>query len=277
MITPRLSWFPVRLIAPVHEGRLSPSAWIATARSLGFEAVELHAAFVSGAQARSDVADALQRAGLTVPMLTGACDLVDADRWQDEAAAMRELIDIAAAMSIPTARATAGPDHAGVEFDQVLPRVAERLAELGAYGTRRGVTVCVENHFRDRTWAPGAVDITAPPAHFARLLDALRDSDVRVNYDSAQPMVTGAEGLSLLDDVIDRIAHVHLGDRRRGERAHTILGKGDVDFDGVLDRLHAHGYDHYLTIEDGNPDGAAGLRRGAAFVRELVSARWGAP
>lgn len=276
MSPPLLSWFPVRLVAAVHDGEASASEWIAAAPRLGFPAVELHASFVATEPRLSGVERALERARVAVSMITGAPDFVDPDpdRRAGQLAAMRRLVRIAHRLSIPTVRATAGPERPGVAFDDALPRIVDAIGALAAYAEERDVTVCVENHYRDRTWEADAIDITAPRECFAQLLAALRETPVRVNYDSAQPMVTGCDGIQLLDAVADRLAHVHLGDRRRGERAHAVIGEGDVDFDAVLSRLHAIGYDRYLTVEDGNPEGELGLRRGTEFLHARLAATW---
>jgi sugar phosphate isomerase/epimerase len=271
---PRLSWFPVRLIAEVHAGRASASEWIAGAPRLGFDAVELHAAFVASDGQLADVTAELWRARLDVSMLTCAPDFTDpAPGVRDaEIAAMRRHVDIAADLRTPAVRVTAGPEHPGVSFDDALPGIVDAFAAVAEHAERRGVTVCVENHYRDRTW--DAPDVTAPPERFARLLHATADLPIRVNYDSAQPMVIDVDELALLDEVLPRVVHVHLGDRRRRQRPHAVLGEGDVDLRGILARLHARGYERFLTVEDGNPEGDAGLRRGLAHVRDLVAEQW---
>jgi sugar phosphate isomerase/epimerase len=187
---------------------------------------------------------------------------------------MRRYIDIAAELSVPAVRVTAGPEHPGVSFEDALPGVVTAFAELAEHAAPADVTLCVENHYRDRTW--DALDISAPPERFARLLDATADLPVRVNYDSAQPMVIDVDEVELLDRVMPRVFHVHLGDRRRRERSHAVLGEGDADLAAILARLCACGYQRFLTIEDGNPDGEAGLERGLAYVQRLVAEQWGA-
>jgi sugar phosphate isomerase/epimerase len=207
-------------------------------------------------------------------MLTCAPDFTDpsAAARASQLEAMHRHVDFAALLGIPAVRVTAGPEHPGVEFEEALPSIVAAFAELAVHAAQCDVTLCVENHFRDRTWT--TPDITAPPERFMRLLAAIEHTDVRINYDSAQPMVTETDELTLLDAVGPRVFGVHLGDRRRGARAHAVLGEGDVDLAGVLGRLNALGYDRFLTVEDGNLEGDAGLRRGLECVRRLVDATW---
>jgi sugar phosphate isomerase/epimerase len=86
--------------------------------------------------------------------------------------------------------------------------------------------------------------------------------------------LSGADPVALLAQVEDRVANVQAGDRARGERRHSVLGEGDVDFDGVLARLAQRGYSGFVTVEDGSTAGDEGLRAGVAYLDAKLQSCW---
>jgi sugar phosphate isomerase/epimerase len=274
---PRLSWFPVRYIESVSEGRRSESTWLESAERFGFRFVELHQSFVSDPDRVYRLEQKLQSTGLGVSMITGASDLVNPSLQQRllEIAAVRRNIEIATRLGAPAVRVTAGINRPEVGVQEGLDRIGRALDELIPYAERESVTLCFENHFRDRTWPPGAVDFAAEEGRFRQLALMIRPTPVRINYDSAQPMVIGADELNLLRDLAAQVFHVHLGDRRRNSKQHSVLGEGDVRIPEVLAALHRCKYDRFISIEDGNPESDQGLERGLSLVRREIDRQWG--
>ncbi len=273
---PELSWFPVRYIEDIARGRRPESWWLPQAESYGFRFVELHQSFVDEPLKLGRIEKALRAGGLGVAMITGASDLVHplATVRAQEIRVVRDNIDIAARLGAPSVRITAGVRRDEISLDEGLRWFARAVDELGPYADARAVKLCVENHFRDRTWPASAVDFAAEPARFGALYELLGDTPVQINYDSSQPMVFDTDELALLDQVGPRIFHVHLGDRLRRSRSHSVLGDGEVRLGAILGRLRTLKYHRFLSIEDGSPEGDVGLKRGLAFVRNEIGRHW---
>lgn len=273
---PRLSWFPVRFIQEVIDGRRGESVWLEEAGKFQFRFVELHQAFVSDTERVHRLERTLQATGLGVSMITGASDLVHPSSPQrlQEIVGVRRNIEIAARLGAPAVRVTAGIKRPDITAREGLERIARALDELIPEAERHSVTLCFENHFRDRTWPPDTVDFAASKERFLQLAEMIRPTPARINYDSAQPMVIEADELALFEEVADQIFHVHLGDRRRGSRQHSVLGAGDVRIGEVLAGLRRRNYDRFISIEDGNAEGDAGLERGLCFVRREIDLNW---
>jgi sugar phosphate isomerase/epimerase len=273
---PRLSWFPVRLIQEVSEGRRSESGWLQSAEGFGFRFVELHQAFVSSPAQVRRIESALQAAGLGVAMITGASDLVHPSAQQRgrEITRVRRNIEIAARLGAPAVRVTAGIRRTEISARDGFDRIRRSLDQLIPSAEREGVALCFENHYRDRTWPVDSVDFAADEQRFLQLAELIQATKARINYDSAQPMVIDADELALLERVAAQVFHVHLGDRRRGSRQHSVLGEGDVRISDVLAILRRRGYDRFISIEDGNAEGDVGLERGLRFVRQQIATHW---
>jgi sugar phosphate isomerase/epimerase len=274
---PTLSWFPVRHLIEEVEGRGDGDAWIGRAASFGFAHVEVHAVYVQSTEREASVRARLEEAGVNVSQITCAPDLVnpDAANRQRELESMRDLVAVAARLGASYVRVTAGIDRPTLNPDEAIRSACECLRRLGEAAERLDVTLCLENHFRDRSWPADAVDFSLPPERFLALVDALRDSPVLVNFDSAQTMLSGVDPVELLPLVVDRVANFHAGDRIRGERHHAVIGEGDVDFDRIFEQLARHGYTGFVTVEDGSGAGDEGLRRAVAYLGERVERCFG--
>jgi sugar phosphate isomerase/epimerase len=266
----------VRHLVDEVDGRGTGDSWLGHARGFGFSHVEIHELYVRTPGLERSVRDRLENAGLGVSQITCAPDFVnpDPDARRRQLALMREKVAVAARLGAPNVRVTAGIDRAHLSPPDAFAWAAELLQELAAYSETLGIVLCLENHFRDRSWPPDAVDFTLPADRFVALVDALRDSPVLVNFDTAQTMLSGADPVELLAQVEDRVANLHAGDRVRGEQRHSVIGQGDVDFDGVLRRLARRGYTGFVTIEDGSGAGAEGLRTAVAYLDAKIENHW---
>jgi sugar phosphate isomerase/epimerase len=67
---------------------------------------------------------------------------------------------------------------------------------------------------------------------------------------------------------------MHASDRFPGEYRHSVVGEGAVDFDSIFRCLAAIGYDGFISLEDGNPEGDEGTGRGLRFLRRMVVKHW---
>jgi sugar phosphate isomerase/epimerase len=269
---PTLSWFPVRHIAGLHSGDLVLEQVLDDAVRFGFSHVELHHTTLT-----PTVADALASRGLGLSQITCAPDFTHPDSGvrRQEYEHMCQMVERAAELRSPNLRVTAGKAHPLVDAPLGIRRAVRELSRLAEFAAPLGVTLCLENHYRDRAWEADELDFATDPELFLELYRALATSAVLVNFDTGQPMVVNGDDRAMLSAVLPRLANVHLGDRRLGQRQHSVIGEGDAHLDDMLAAIAASGYAGFLTVEDGSADGDDGLTRGLAFVRSAVDRHWG--
>jgi len=273
---PRLTWFAVRLIDPLRSGALSLAEHLDQAVAHGFDFVELHRATLPRDTPVRVVREMLEARGLRLSQLTIGPDFThpSVDQRSREVKAACDAVDDAQALGAGNVRLVPGKAHVATSTEDGLSWAATSLTAVAEYGRQRGVQVNLENHFRDRCWDVDDRDFATDSALWLRLVEQVVHAGVRVNFDTGQPMAVRTEPVSLLDAVLPYVGYVHAGDRRFGERAHSTIGEGDVDFEAIVRRLSAHGYDGFIALEDSSPDQDVGLARGLEYLRALVAQYW---
>ncbi len=250
------------------------SDWLQSVPSFGLDTVELYHGFLNE-QNLPAVRQQIQSLGLKVSQITCAPDFTNPDPTirQREQALMRQRVNWACELGANAVRVTAGMLHDGLSEEEGIRYAVEEMVKLAEYAVPLGVYPCYENHYRDRRWE--REDFSFQVERFLRIFEQIEPTEVRINFDFANPLMTGADPIALLQRVVHKVHHVHAGDRLPGEYQHSVLGEGRVPFEPLLRILHAHGYTGCLSIEDGQAEGDEGFRRSVAFLKAQVSAIWG--
>jgi inosose dehydratase len=178
-------------------------------------------------------------------------------------------------------RITAADSLSPAQWD-VLAAGAERIARAvrGATGLRT-------------VFHPHAATYVETPAEIDTLMRQTSNELVGLCLDTGHATFGGGDPVELADRYGDRIWHVHFKDCSRdvAGRARSgtwdyrtairhglfcELGRGEIDFRGVLDRLRARAYDEWIVVEQdvlpsteasGTP--AASARRNRQFLDRL--------
>jgi sugar phosphate isomerase/epimerase len=265
---------PVRLIHPILRGQLTVIDWLHQAPAFGVQTVEIYHAFLSD-ENLLEVKATLQTLGLSVSQITCAPDFTHPDPTvrTAELESMKRRVDWAAELGANAVRTTAGMVHDGIDPRDAVQYAAECMVKLAEYAVPCGVYPCYENHYKDRLWT--REDFSFAPERFLQIFEQIEPTPVRVNFDFANPLMTGADPVALLQRVAHKVHHVHAGDRQPGEYQHSVLGEGAVPFQPLLQILKTHGYAGYLSIEDGQSRGDDGFRQSLAFLKAQVESVWG--
>jgi sugar phosphate isomerase/epimerase len=286
----RISVFPKgELDALVVDHTLTVFDWITMVRALPIEGVELYSGmFTDTSEAAVDrVGDALAAAGFAMPMLCASPDLAhpDPDVRARERDGEADMIRIAARLGGAGAscRVLSGQRHPGVEVEQGLDWVTESILELLPLARELGVTLAIENHYKDGFWR--YPEFAQKSEVFLALLDRIEDRvSFGVQYDPSNAIVAGDDSADFLDLVIDRVVTMQASDRSLAPGAsldelrqsdgtlgyspalqHGVIGRGLNDYPRIFTTLSRHGYDGWISIEDG-VNGMADLRTSVEFL-----------
>jgi sugar phosphate isomerase/epimerase len=232
---------------------------------------------------------------LAMPMLCYSPDFIQPDPAQraQQVAGQKRAIEVTAALGGRLCRVLSGQRRADVSQADGLRMAAEAIAACLPHAEQYGVTLVLENHYKDGYWE--YPEFAQKSDVFLALLDAISPSPwFGVNFDPSNAILAGEDPLALLEAVKHRVVSMHASDRyfeggtleelRRQEAhpqqgysailKHGVIGRGLNDYDKIFSLLKNVGFAGWISIEDGQ-DPALGmehLRLSAEFLREKMRA-----
>jgi sugar phosphate isomerase/epimerase len=138
--------------------------------------------------------------------------------------------------------------------------LVEVLSELGQYGARIGSLLAAQTGF-------------APADDLARLIAALPDGMLGIDFDPAQLMMNNESPTETIATLGPFVHYFHAKDgardfaRRTG--LETQLGRGSVDFPAVLAALEQRAYRGYVCITSQANEPTTELTQAIQFLRSL--------
>ncbi len=226
--------------------------------------------------------------GLVMPMMCYSPDFTQpaAVARLAEVTKQRRVIEVTAQLGGKLCRVLSGQRRPEVSIADGVKMAADCITELLPHAEKCGVTLILENHYKDGYW--DFPEFAQKRDVFLQLLAAIpRSPWFGVNYDPSNAVVAGDDPIALLDDVLDRVVSMHASDRyfeggtiedlqklggHQGYASilkHGVIGRGLNDYDAIFSRLARAGFTGWISIEDGN-DPAVGmehLRLSAEFLR----------
>lgn len=297
---PHLAVFPKGFFNDLMARRMTLSRWLDIAAGLGVDGVEMYPRFLDSltpkvmASLRLDA----QNRGLTIPMMCHSPDftVLDPAARAAEVAGTETVIAATADLGGTYCRVLSGQSRPGLDTVAATGWVVAAIASLLPVAARHGVTLVLENHYKDGLWE--YPEFAQSRDRFRSILAAL--PDLRVQYDPSNAVVAGDDPYALLDEVLPRIATMHASDRYleggsvedlKREAAdpvhgyarilkHGVIGRGFNDYDRMFRTLAGAGFSGWISIEDGEgptiEEGTANLAASAAFLRSRMAAHFGA-
>ena len=186
-----------------------------------------------------EIEDQLIEAGITPITLSGHTNLMDNDRLDDFIANIR----LAHFFGCKYIISSIGEAHLKDQAEASDQKVAENIKNLIPYLEEYNLTLGLENHGKHGT----AKQLKA-------IVDLIDSERVLINYDTANAIFYGEQGLDLETDLkaaVDQIGHIHLKDKAgaQDEWNFPALGRGDLDFKEIFEILEQNNNTSPLSIE----------------------------
>ncbi len=292
---PKLAAFPKAYMRPLcKDGTMTLREWVDLAAPLGLDGLEYYSGMLELADpARwAEARRTVEERGLVIPMLCCSPDFShpDAEFRRVEIEKEKNWIRMAAALGAGFCRVLSGQRRPELTREQGLELVAQSIEACLPEAERCGVTLIIENHYKDDFW--NYPEFAQKMDVFCELVERVRHPRFGVNYDPSNAFLAGDDPLELLERVKHRVVTMHASDRtliegtladlRREEGGaegyakrlrHGEIGKGLNDYDAIFGTLRAVGFDGWVSIEDG-VDGMDQLRASVAFVRMKLRQHW---
>lgn len=292
---PKLAAFPKAFMQQLcKDGSMTLQQWVDLAAPLGLDGLEYYSGMLELADpvqwpvARRQV----EAAGMVIPMLCCSPDFSQPDPRlrQVEIEKEKTWIRMAAMLGAKYCRVLSGQRRPELTVAQGLDIVVANIEACLPEAERCGVTLILENHYKDDFWA--YPEFAQKLEVFCALVDRLHHPHFGVNYDPSNAFLAGDDPLELLARVKHRVVTMHASDRyllsgtledlRREEGgalgyakrlAHGEIGKGLNDYDAIFSALRGVGFDNWISIEDG-VNGMEQLAASVRFLRGKISYYW---
>ncbi len=269
-------------------------AWVELAAPLQLDGLEYYSGFAELAAASHwpEARRTVESAGLTVPMLCCSPDFSqpDPELRRVEIEKEKNWIRMAATLGAKYCRVLSGQRRPELSREEGLKLVVENIEACLPEAEKCGVTLILENHYKDDFWA--YPEFAQKMDVFCELVGRLHHPHFGVNYDPSNAFLAGDDPLELLERVKHRVVTMHASDRyllsgtledlRREEGgaqgyakrlAHGEVGKGLNDYDAIFRTLRGVGFDNWISIEDG-VDGMEQLAASVRFLRAKIAQHW---
>lgn len=291
---PKLAAFPKAYIRPLCAGTMTLREWVELAGPLKLDGLEYYSGFAELAEPAkwTEARRTVERAGMVIPMLCCSPDFSqpDPELRRKEIEKEKHWIRMAAELGAGYCRVLSGQRRPELSKDEGLKIVAENIEACLPEAERCGVTLIIENHYKDDFWS--YPEFAQKMEVFCELIARVRHPRFGVNYDPSNAFLAGDDPLELLARVKDRVVTMHASDRfliegtlddlRREEGGaegyakrlrHGEIGKGLNDYDAIFSMLKGAGFDNWISIEDG-VDGMEQLSASARFLRGKIARYW---
>jgi sugar phosphate isomerase/epimerase len=293
---PKLAAIPKAYMRELsRDGTMTLRQWVDLAAPLGLDGLEYYSGFLELADPAGwdDARRTVESRGLVIPMLCCSPDFThpDAEFRRREVEKEKTWIRMAEALGAKYCRVLSGQRRPDVSREQGLELVVESIEACLPEAEARGVTLILENHYKDDFWT--FPEFAQKMDVFCELVERIRHPHFGVNYDPSNTILAGEDPLELLRRVKHRVVTMHASDRylaegtiedlRREEGVegyakrlrHGTIGRGMNDYDAIFRELRSAGFDGWISIEDG-VDGMEQLEESARFLRRKFQQHWAA-
>lgn len=293
MPAPLLAAFPKGFFTDLVSRKMSIFQWIDLAGTLGLDGVELYPrffeSFTTGYVLK--VRTEATTRGLQIPMMCNSPDFTNPDEVERarEIERTRHMLEVTADLGGRWCRVLSGQNRPGLREDEALKWVIDAITLLLPHAERTGVTMVIENHYKDGLWL--FPEFAQSHQRYLAILDGVVSPWFQAQYDPSNAVVAGEDPYALLERVLPRLGTMQASDRyleggtvedlkkMSGDAQHGyakilkhgVTGRGLNDYDRIFSTLGRAGWSGWVSIEDGEgptvDEGMANLRASAEFLR----------
>jgi sugar phosphate isomerase/epimerase len=287
MSAPRIAVFPKCYFDEIVDGRRSFASWIRDAAALGGEGLEHYDGFFRSLDPADvdPIAALIADTGQSTAMICFSPDFThpDAAERQRQVERQKGAIDLAVRLGARHCRTLTGQRHPGLTRQEGVARAVDGIRASLEYAERRGVVLCLENHYKDGTWR--YPEFAQAEDVFLEVLDRITSPWLGVQYDPSNATVGGYDPIRFLEKIRHRVVTMHASDRYLAPGAtladlqsadgaagyaavlrHGETGQGMNDYDAIFRLLSEVGFDGWISLEDGM-DGLDEMRRSVEFLK----------
>jgi sugar phosphate isomerase/epimerase len=285
---PRISVFPKCYFDDLYTGRRDYLEWLRQAATLGAEGVEHYDGFFTSLDEAgvAPVRKTLEEIGQVSSLLCFSPNFTHPDPAERARQVERQqtAIDLCVLLGIRHCRTLSGQRYPDLSRKDGIARTVEGIRRSLEHAEKKGVVLCLENHYKDGTWQ--YAEFAQPEDIYLEIIDRIDSPYFGVQYDPSNATVGGFDPVPFLEKVKHRVVSMHASDRylapgatldelRRADGTigysdkllHGETGKGLNDYDAIFRILAGVGFAGWISVEDGM-NGLDELRRSVEFLKK---------
>lgn len=240
---------------------LPVDAALAATREMGFDGCAFDIFFLPSGE-RPQLKKLYDSTGLEVSTVWSEVDFLhwEAERCWRQA---RDLLECADFFGTGNVLVLPGVFKAGDDEKTGLAKIYAGLETVCRMAGKFGIAVTIEDFGMGK----------APNGNIAGCADFLRNVDgLKFAFDTGNFTLFGEEPHAAYEVFKDKIAYVHLKDKKRPGDVPAAVGDGDLDLGGLMRRMVADGYTGGFAAEHfGLDDQETAMRHSASFCRKVLS------
>jgi sugar phosphate isomerase/epimerase len=295
MSRPRISVFPKCWFDEIYQGKRDYLEWLRQAATLGAEGVEHYDGFFRSFDEAgvAPVRRVLQETGQISSLMCFSPDFTQPDAAERVRQVERQktAIDLCVALDIRFCRTLSGQRFPGLTRKDGVERTVEGIKRSLDYAERKGVVLCMENHYKDGNWQ--YPEFAQAEDVFLEIIGRIESPFFGVQYDPSNATVGGYDPVRFLEKVKHRVVSMHASDRYLAPGAtldelrqsdgslgysdklrHGETGKGLNDYDAIFRILASVGFAGWISVEDG-VNGLDEMQRSVEFLKKKRTQYYG--
>jgi len=269
---PRISVFPKFAFDELVAREMSFEQWIRDAANLGGEGIEHYDGFFPSldAAAVDRIRELIDETGQVTSMICFSPDFTHPDPTERARQVDRQkaAIDLTVRLGARHCRTLSGQRYPQLSRADGIARTVDGIRRSLEYAERRGVVLCMENHYKDGTWR--FPEFAQPEDIFLEIIARIDSPNFGVQYDPSNAFVGGFDPVRFLEKVKHRVVTMHASDRyvapgatledlKLGDGAtgyasalkHGETGKGLNDYDAIFRILAGVNFNGWISVEAG--------------------------
>lgn len=269
----KISCLPVSLFGDIMNGKMTISEWAKSAKKIGYEGIDISIMLLKNRTPVyiNKLAKEMEEIDMPIVMMTTYPDFTHPDPIQRQREFDYLVGDIALAsqLKIKYLRILAGQAHPQMPVEKGIQLVIENFKKIDPIGQKYGITLLYEDHTKPGAW--DYIDFSFPTNIFLEICNGIRDTSIKLNFDTGNIVAYGLDPLDVAPKVFDMIETIHITDMKEsGKFEPTVIGEGVVPNKQFLKYLKDHGFDGWLCIEEASGTGLDGIKTAYEFVRNSL-------
>jgi sugar phosphate isomerase/epimerase len=270
----KISCLPVSIFGPLSNGEMSIPEWADHAKKMGYDGIDISILFIKNRTPvyLNKLKQEMKKIDIPIVMMTTYPDFTHPDPTQR----IREFdylihdIALCSELEIKYLRIIAGQAHPEMAIDLGVDLVIKNFRDIVPYAEKYGVGLVYEDHAKPGAW--DYVDFSFPPDIFMRIYEGIKDTSIRINFDTGNIVAYGQDPLPLLKEIYDKVETIHITDMKEsGKFSPVMIGTGVVPNKEALRFLKEKGFDGWISIEEASGNGLKGIQTAIDFVKDA----WG--